>query len=145
MNGAEQSPLIERVEMDELVCWRVRTSSAELLVAQQGAQVLSYQRDGEPPLIWLSEQAEFKHGQSVRGGVPVCWPWFGDLKRNPQAIQAMHEGGRQYHPGHHVLPWRREDPSRWTRDDPFRDPGIPRTQISTAPGIMLPGKASYLP
>ena len=93
MNGAEQSPLVERVEMDELVCWRVLTSQAELLVAQQGAQVLSYQRHGEPPLIWLSERAEFKHGRSVRGGIPVCWPWFGDLKRNPQAIQAMHVGG----------------------------------------------------
>lgn len=93
MSGAEQSPQVERIEMDELVCWRVRTNSAELLVAQQGAQVLSYQRDGAPPLIWLSEQAEFKQGQSVRGGIPVCWPWFGDLKRNPQAVQAMHQGG----------------------------------------------------
>lgn len=93
MNGAEQPPLVERVEMDELVCWRVRTPQADLLVAQQGAQVLSYQRDGEAPLIWLSERAEFKQGQSVRGGIPVCWPWFGDLKRNPQAVQAMHQGG----------------------------------------------------
>ncbi|WP_443191567.1 D-hexose-6-phosphate mutarotase [Pseudomonas indica] len=89
MNPSRQSPQIERVEMDELVCWRVRTDAAELLVAQQGAQVLSYQRDGQPPLIWLSEQAGFRKGQSVRGGIPVCWPWFGDLTRNPLAVQAM--------------------------------------------------------
>lgn len=86
------APQVERLELDELVCWRVRTSSAELLVAQQGAQVLSYQRDGEAPLIWLSEQAAYRRGQSVRGGVPVCWPWFGDLKRNPDAVQAQYRG-----------------------------------------------------
>nr|WP_298139394.1 D-hexose-6-phosphate mutarotase [uncultured Pseudomonas sp.] len=91
MNGAEQRPQIERVEMNELTCWRVRTASAELLIAQQGAQILSYQRHGERPLIWLSEQAEFNQGQSVRGGVPLCWPWFGDLRRNPEAVQAMYQ------------------------------------------------------
>ncbi|MCY1288556.1 putative glucose-6-phosphate 1-epimerase [compost metagenome] len=89
MNNA---PQVERIELDELVCWRVRTRSAELLVAQQGAQVLSYQRDGEAPLIWLSEQAAYRKGQSVRGGVPVCWPWFGDLQRNPPAVRALYQG-----------------------------------------------------
>ncbi|MGH8355457.1 MAG: D-hexose-6-phosphate mutarotase, partial [Pseudomonas sp.] len=103
MNSAEQSPQVERVEMDELVCWRVRTAQAELLVAQQGAQVLSYQRHGEPPLIWLSEQAAFKTGQAVRGGVPVCWPWFGDLTRNPEAVQAMYHSGRMIVPAHGLV------------------------------------------
>lgn len=84
------TPHIERIELDGLTCWRIRRANAELLVAQQGAQILSYQHDEQPPLIWLSEQAAYRHGQSVRGGVPVCWPWFGDLKRNPMAIQGMH-------------------------------------------------------
>jgi glucose-6-phosphate 1-epimerase len=89
MIRSPQTPQVERLELGELVCWRVRSASAELLVAQQGAQVLSYQRDGEQPLIWLSEQAAFQQGQGVRGGVPVCWPWFGDLTRNPAAVRAM--------------------------------------------------------
>ncbi|WP_369958358.1 D-hexose-6-phosphate mutarotase [Pseudomonas benzenivorans] len=84
---------VERVELGALTCWRIRHADAELLVAQQGAQLLSYQRDGERPLIWLSEQAVYESGRSVRGGVPVCWPWFGDLRRNPQAVQAMYQGG----------------------------------------------------
>ena len=88
MNTA--TPQVERVELGELVCWRVRSAGAELLVAQQGAQVLSYQRNGEPPLLWLSPQAAYQHGQPVRGGVPVCWPWFGDLARNPLAVQAQY-------------------------------------------------------
>ena len=81
---------VERLELDELTCWRARVGTRELLISQQGAQVLSYQEDDQPPLIWLSEQAAYKRGQGVRGGVPVCWPWFGGLQHNPQTVQAMH-------------------------------------------------------
>ncbi|WP_060480926.1 D-hexose-6-phosphate mutarotase [Pseudomonas sp. NBRC 111119] len=76
----------------ELSCWRISSDHAELLIAQQGAQILSYQRLGEPPLLWLSDQAIFRQGKSVRAGVPVCWPWFGNLQRNPTAVQAMYRG-----------------------------------------------------
>lgn len=81
---------VERLELDELTCWRVRYGTHDLLISQQGAQILSYQQDGQPPLIWLSEQAAYRRGQGVRGGVPVCWPWFGNLLRNPHTVQAMH-------------------------------------------------------
>lgn len=83
------TPQVESVKLDELNCWRISHSGAELLVAQQGAQILSYQRAGEKPLIWLNDQAVFKHGKPVRAGVPVCWPWFGVFARNPQPVQAM--------------------------------------------------------
>ncbi|MGH8382081.1 D-hexose-6-phosphate mutarotase [Pseudomonas sp.] len=86
------TPKVESEQHGELNCWRITSDTAELLVAQQGAQVLSYQRIGEPPLLWLSEQAIFKQGKSVRAGVPVCWPWFGHLTRNPQAVQKMYHG-----------------------------------------------------
>lgn len=82
---------IQRIQRDQLACWRIRRGDDELLVAEQGAQVLSY-RQGDTPVIWLSEQAAFQQGQSVRGGVPVCWPWFGDLKRNPEDVQAAYRG-----------------------------------------------------
>ncbi|EKT4465319.1 D-hexose-6-phosphate mutarotase [Pseudomonas putida] len=83
---------VETEQHGELNCWRITSAHAELLIAQQGAQVLSYQRLGEPPLLWLSDQAIFRQGKSVRAGVPVCWPWFGNLQRNPQAVQAMYQG-----------------------------------------------------
>ncbi len=86
------TPKVESEQHGELNCWRITTDSAELLVAQQGAQVLSYQRLGEPPLLWLSDQALFKRGKSVRAGVPVCWPWFGNLQRNPEAVRAQFNG-----------------------------------------------------
>lgn len=83
------TPNVETVKLDELNCWRIRHGQAELLVAQQGAHILSYQRVGQPPLIWLNDEAVFRTGNNIRAGVPVCWPWFGNLARNPQSVQAM--------------------------------------------------------
>ncbi|WP_110995098.1 D-hexose-6-phosphate mutarotase [Pseudomonas sichuanensis] len=83
---------VDTEQHGELNCWRITSDRAELLIAQQGAQVLSYQRIGEPPLLWLSDQAIFRQGKSVRAGVPVCWPWFGNLQRNPQSVQNMFQG-----------------------------------------------------
>ncbi len=47
------------------------------LISLQGAHVLSWIPDGEDDVIWLSEDAKFAAGKSVRGGIPLCWPWFG--------------------------------------------------------------------
>jgi glucose-6-phosphate 1-epimerase len=47
------------------------------VVALQGGHLLSWIPQGEPPVIWLSKDAKFVPGKSIRGGVPVCWPWFG--------------------------------------------------------------------
>ncbi|WP_429110297.1 D-hexose-6-phosphate mutarotase [Aeromonas media] len=42
-----------------------------------GAHVLSYQRHGEPASIWLSDKAVLDGSKPIRGGIPLCWPWFG--------------------------------------------------------------------
>ncbi|NDP37986.1 MAG: D-hexose-6-phosphate mutarotase [Rhodoferax sp.] len=55
----------------------IQTPQASARVALQGAQVLAWQPAGHKPVIWLSQAAVFEPGQAVRGGVPVCWPWFG--------------------------------------------------------------------
>jgi len=52
-------------------------------VALQGAQVLSWAPTGQEPVIWLSTDARHKAGKSLRGGAPVCWPWFGPRPEDP--------------------------------------------------------------
>ncbi|QOR47793.1 D-hexose-6-phosphate mutarotase [Trueperella pecoris] len=42
----------------------------------QGAQVASWVAGGQDAL-WVSRQARFEEGVGIRGGVPVCLPWFG--------------------------------------------------------------------
>lgn len=52
-----------------------------------GAQVLSYRPTGHVPVLFMSKQARFERGQPIRGGIPICWPWFGPA---PQKSQPNH-------------------------------------------------------
>jgi glucose-6-phosphate 1-epimerase len=56
---------------------QIRNRFAEATIALQGAHLCHFGRLGETPLLWLSESAVFEAGKAIRGGVPVCWPWFG--------------------------------------------------------------------
>lgn len=77
--------------LGDLEIWRISAQGQELWVTDQGAQILRYGRSDERPVIWLSEQAGFRCGHSARGGIPVCWPWFGALERNPLAVQQHYQ------------------------------------------------------
>ena len=39
--------------------------------------MLSWQPTGEREVFWLSKNSAFEQGKAIRGGVPLCWPWFG--------------------------------------------------------------------
>ena len=86
--------------------WRLRFGVAQLDICQQGAQILSYFPDTEqPPLIWLSDCAEYVKGQGVRGGVPICWPWFGAIEYNPAAVQKMTTVDAPFHGLARTVDW----------------------------------------
>ena len=47
-------------------------------IALQGAHVMAWQpKSQQHPVLWLSSNARYVQGRSIRGGIPVCWPWFG--------------------------------------------------------------------
>ena len=50
-------------------------STAEIYL--HGAHVTGFQKNGEPPLLFMSRLSQFAAGKAIRGGVPVCFPWFG--------------------------------------------------------------------
>jgi D-hexose-6-phosphate mutarotase len=33
--------------------------------------------------LWLSSDSHFKTGKAIRGGIPLCWPWFADHPTDP--------------------------------------------------------------
>jgi glucose-6-phosphate 1-epimerase len=43
-----------------------------------GGHILSWQpKSQSKPVLWLSDLVKFQQGKAIRGGVPICWPWFG--------------------------------------------------------------------
>ncbi len=60
----------------------IQNELASAKISLQGAHLLSWIPEGEEEVIWLSEDAKFAAGKSVRGGIPVCWPWFGAHETN---------------------------------------------------------------
>ncbi len=51
---------------------------AKASISVYGGQVLSFQPTNEPEdLMFLSEKAYYQEGKAIKGGIPVCWPWFG--------------------------------------------------------------------
>jgi glucose-6-phosphate 1-epimerase len=68
----------------------------EALVYLQGAHVAHFQPQGEKPVLWMSAESRFEAGKPLRGGVPICFPWFGPKAGSPDA--PLHGFAR-------ILPW----------------------------------------
>ena len=55
----------------------VKNAHARAKIALQGAHLFHYKAKYKEPLLWLSQKAYFEKGKAIRGGVPICFPWFG--------------------------------------------------------------------
>lgn len=62
----------------------VTTANSSALISVYAGQVLSFRPAGEmDDLMFLSEKAYYQTGKAIKGGAPVCWPWFG---ADPQGL-----------------------------------------------------------
>ena len=81
-------PTLEYSKIDELDAITITSPDYRATVLLQGAQLIHFSTQYEPDnWLWVSEKAEYKAGDSVRGGVPICWPVFGQFDANPQAVK----------------------------------------------------------
>lgn len=48
----------------------------------QGAHIVSFKPHNREELLWVSSTAQYASGKAIRGGVPLCWPWFGPDPEN---------------------------------------------------------------
>ncbi|VDZ83603.1 D-hexose-6-phosphate mutarotase [Kluyvera intermedia] len=71
------TPVLSRRQLDELELIVVDHPKVKASVSFQGAHLLSWKPAGEDEVLWLSDNTPFKNGVAIRGGVPICWPWFG--------------------------------------------------------------------
>ncbi len=67
-----------------LVIIEVDNALGNARILLQGAQVVHWAPTAAKPVIWTSEAAKYTPGKSLRGGVPVCWPWFGPHATNAE-------------------------------------------------------------
>ncbi|PRY64305.1 glucose-6-phosphate 1-epimerase [Glaciihabitans tibetensis] len=63
---------------------RVTAPSASAEIYLRGAHVASWTPAGtDASVIWMSEKSEYTDGVPLRGGVPICFPWFGANADDP--------------------------------------------------------------
>lgn len=68
-----------------LPCARITAPGGEATVYPHGAHVTAWTPAGHGPVLWMSAKSRFDHGQPIRGGVPICFPWFGPHPSDPDA------------------------------------------------------------
>ncbi|MFB1485922.1 MULTISPECIES: D-hexose-6-phosphate mutarotase [unclassified Thiocapsa] len=75
----------------------IANAQATALISPYAGQVLAYRpADGADDLLFVSERAYFAEGKAIKGGIPICWPWFG---ADPEAK------GRPAHGFVRAWPW----------------------------------------
>jgi glucose-6-phosphate 1-epimerase len=60
-----------------LVFARVTGPQASAIVYMQGAHLTDWHPTGQKPVLFLSAKSDLAPAKAIRGGVPVCFPWFG--------------------------------------------------------------------
>jgi glucose-6-phosphate 1-epimerase len=64
---------------------RVTCPAASAEIYLHGAQVTSWQPAGAEEAIFVSAHSRWKDGSAIRGGIPICFPWFRAKVDDPQA------------------------------------------------------------
>ncbi len=86
-------PGVTHLDYTGYACVELRNVHGTALVSLHGGQVLSWVPAGQRDVFWLSPLAK-PAPAAIRGGVPVCWPWFGK--------QGMPQGAMQHGPVRNV-------------------------------------------
>lgn len=78
-------PVVHLEESNGLQRLVVLTDLCEAILYTHGATLTHWQPTGARPVLWLSGRSEFKSDRPIRGGVPICFPWFGPHPCEPKS------------------------------------------------------------
>lgn len=64
---------------------QINNTKATALISIYAGQVLSFKPVDEPEdMMFISNNAYFETGKAIKGGIPICWPWFGSAPVKPE-------------------------------------------------------------
>ncbi|HYT21666.1 MAG TPA: D-hexose-6-phosphate mutarotase, partial [Candidatus Polarisedimenticolia bacterium] len=55
---------------------QISGSCGEGEIYLQGAHVTSWKPAGHDEVLFMSTKSRWQEGQAIRGGIPICFPWF---------------------------------------------------------------------
>ena len=79
-------PQITRLPHAGHDCLQLKTRHGTAILALHGAHLLSWVPTGQRDVFWLSAES-LPEPAAIRGGVPVCWPWFAKQGKPDDALQ----------------------------------------------------------
>ena len=64
---------------------QISTPAASAEIYLHGAQVTAWKPSGSGEVIFTSQHSRWEDGKAIRGGIPVCFPWFRGKADDPKA------------------------------------------------------------
>lgn len=71
------SELISEFKAGDNTIYHIDHPKFRASISKFGGHVLSFAPQGAQDLLWLSKTAKLDGSKAIRGGIPLCWPWFG--------------------------------------------------------------------
>jgi D-hexose-6-phosphate mutarotase len=62
----------------------IRHPSCTASIALNGGHLMHWTPIGQAPVLYMSPETLLQQGKAIRGGVPICWPWFGPHPSNTE-------------------------------------------------------------
>lgn len=81
------SPEITLYQYHQIPVLELEHAIGKAKIALRGGQLLSWLPcHAKQDVLWLSEVEPFELGNAIRGGIPLCYPWFGGAKQPPHGF-----------------------------------------------------------
>lgn len=72
---------------NDLIFATISNKYADADICLYGAHITSFKPHNTMEILWMSPMSNFQEGLPIRGGIPVCFPWFGLHKTDPEKPQ----------------------------------------------------------
>ncbi|MDD3885782.1 MAG: D-hexose-6-phosphate mutarotase [Victivallaceae bacterium] len=79
-----EAPGVKLVEENGIAVIEINNPLASARISTLGAHIMSWTPSGGRDVIWMSRRSLFAAGKAIRGGSPLCWPWFGSNGDKPK-------------------------------------------------------------